>query len=158
MPSSFEIVILLITIIWLSILTFLFTKLFFHYNKLTKGTNNKNLISILENLLKNVDDTKKDIDLLKNRCDTIEEKDVFHFQKFGLVRFNPFKDTGGDQSFIMALLDGNDNGIVISSLYSRSGARWYAKRVISGKGMEYELSEEEKKVIKDANTKLLKEK
>jgi hypothetical protein len=48
------------------------------------------------------------------------------------------------------LVDGKDTGVVISGLYSRSGTRWYAKRVANGKGVDYELSEEEKKSLKEA--------
>jgi hypothetical protein len=68
----------------------------------------------------------------------------------GLLRFNPFKDTGGDQSFILSLVDKTDTGVIISGLYSRSGLRWYAKKVKNGKGIVHELSEEEKKALKEA--------
>lgn len=93
---------------------------------------------------------KKDIAVLQEQYATIEKQGQFHIQKIGLSRFNPFKDTGGDQSFILALLDGKDTGVVISGLYSRAGTRWFAKKVVNGKGVEYELSEEEKKTIKEA--------
>ena len=76
-----------------------------------------------------------------------------NIQKIGLLRFNPFKDTGGDQSFVLALLDNNDTGIVISALYSRLGTRWYAKKVAEGKGLEHELSDEEKKAISEARSR-----
>ena len=71
-----------------------------------------------------------------------------HIQKIGLLRFNPFKDTGGEQSFALALVDAHDTGVVVSALYSRSGTRWYAKKVVLGKGEEYELSEEEQKAVR----------
>lgn len=70
-------------------------------------------------------------------------------QKVGIVRFNPFKDTGGDQSFAIALLDLKDSGVVISSLYSREGARIYSKPIDKGKS-KYQLSEEEKMAIEKA--------
>lgn len=103
----------------------------------------------MENLLKDIDLAKKDIDNLKLYCDKIQRDGLFHIQKIGLVRFNPFKDTGGDQSFILSLVDGNDTGVIISGLYARSGTRWYAKKVIKGKSVEHELSEEEKKALKE---------
>lgn len=136
--------------IWLIILTFLFWQIFSHYNNLTHGTTSKSLKSVLENLLKGFDVAQKDIDRLSARCDIIEKNGLTHIQKIGLLRFNPFKDTGGNQSFIVSLVDANDTGLVISGLYSRSGTRWYAKRVVEGKGIEHELSEEEKKVLKEA--------
>lgn len=101
-------------------------------------------------MLKDVSAEKKDIETLKSYCATIEKEGKLHIQKVGLLRFNPFKDTGGDQSFILSLLDGNDTGVIISGLYSRTGTRWYAKRVASGKGVDYELSEEEQRALKNS--------
>jgi len=67
------------------------------------------------------------------------------------VRFNPFSQTGGNQSFSLALLDGNNNGLVISSLHSREGTRIYAKMVKEGegkgKGKKSSFSNEEKEAI-----------
>ena len=108
------------------------------------------LTSILDDLLKESKLVKKDVENLKNQCDKIEKDGILHIQKIGLLRFNPFKDTGGDQSFILTLVDAKDTGVVISGLYSRSGTRWYAKRVINGRGVEHELSDEEKKAVKEA--------
>ncbi len=70
-------------------------------------------------------------------------------QKVGVVRFNPFKDTGGDQSFIIALLDSNNKGVVLSSLYTREGTRVYTKPIEKG-GSTYHLSKEEKEAIAKA--------
>lgn len=146
----------IVIIIWQAIVTFILIKTLSHYNNLAKGVVKKNLTAILEKLLQDLEISKKDINQLENRCDTIEKDGKLHIQKFGLLRFNPFHDTGGDQSFILALLDGNETGVVISSLYSRSGARWYAKKIVAGKGEEHELSDEEKKAIKEAQLVLEK--
>jgi Protein of unknown function (DUF4446) len=81
------------------------------------------------------------------QCDKIEKDERYHIQKIGLLRFNPFKDTGGDQSFILALVDAYNTGIIITALYSRSGTRWYTKKVVKGKSTEHELSDEEKKAL-----------
>jgi hypothetical protein len=118
---------------------------------LTKGVSEKGLKTVLETLLKDAQLSRKDIDYLKEYSARIEKDGLLHIQKVGLVRFNPFKDTGGDQSFILSLIDGNDTGVIISGLYSRSGTRWYAKRVANGKGIEHELSEEEKRALKEAS-------
>ena len=75
---------------------------------------------------------------------------VKHLQKIGFVRFNPFPQTGGDQSFCLSLLDEKDNGFVLSSLHSRDATRFYAKTVKAGQGDGYELSIEEVKAIKNA--------
>jgi len=68
--------------------------------------------------------------------------------KTELLRFNPFKEVGGNQSFAVALLNGKNTGFVISSIHTREGTRVYAKPVENGaEAKEYPLSEEEKHVI-----------
>lgn len=147
---SIESIVIALCVIWLIVLTALFLRMLSHYNRLLKGSNNKTLQSVLDDLLANVHLSKKDIDSLRMRCDKIERDNSLHIQKIGLLRFNPFKDTGGDQSFILVFVDANNTGVVMSGLYSRSGTRWYAKRIVKGEGVEHELSDEEKKAIKEA--------
>ncbi len=72
-------------------------------------------------------------------------------QKIGMVRFNPFSNSGGDQSFAIALLDGHDNGFVISSIYAQGGPLVYAKPIEQGIS-SYPLSDEEKKALEKAAT------
>lgn len=150
MPTNFLFLSLVVIFVWLFALSVFFWRILQHYNRLAKGVSQKSLKTVLEDLIKDVDLTKKDIEYLKEYSDKIQKDGLLHIQKVGLVRFNPFKDTGGDQSFILSLIDGNDTGVIISGLYSRSGTRWYAKRVVDGKGLEHELSEEEKKALKEA--------
>ncbi len=146
------VILLVVVCVWLSALTYYFLKFRNHYNTLITGVNKKTLEGVLTTIVRDVHDAKKHIADLSTRCDTIESNSLFHIQKIGLLRFNPFKDTGGDQSFILALIDAKDTGVVITALYSRSGTRWYAKKVVAGKGAEHELSEEEKQALKIAKT------
>lgn len=140
----------ILLVIWTILLTIFFWSLSGHYNNLLKATNKKNLQAVLDSLLIQFTSTKKDIEKLQEVCDTITKDGKLHIQKIGLVRFNPFKDTGGDQSFILAMVNGEDSGVVISGLYSRSGTRWYAKEVVRGVGVEHQLSDEEKKALRQA--------
>jgi len=64
-----------------------------------------------------------------------------------MIRFNPFNETGGNQSFSVAILDGNDCGIVISSLFSRNENRVYGKPIKNGVS-EFPLTDEEKEAIR----------
>lgn len=136
--------------LWLLILTFLFIRLFLHYHKLTKGVSKKNLISSLNQLIAqsktNADDIKSVADDLKKEI----EANKAHLQKIGFNRFNPFTNTGGNQSFAIGLLDENGDGIVISSLHSREATRIYAKPIIKGKSADLGLSAEEKQALKQA--------
>jgi len=70
-------------------------------------------------------------------------------RKTSMIRFNPFNEMGGNQSFIVALLDDKNNGFLISSLFSNDGNRVYAKTVKDGKS-EYTLSKEEVEAIEKA--------
>jgi len=151
MPTNFLFLSFAFIFVWLFALSFFFWRVLQHYNRLTKGVSEKSLKSVLDNLLKEEELNKKDIDYLKEYSARIEKDGLLHIQKVGLIRFNPFKDTGGDQSFILSLIDGSDTGVIISGLYSRSGTRWYAKKVANGKGIDHELSEEEKKALKEAS-------
>jgi hypothetical protein len=150
MSSNLQTIAIAGAFVWLFILTFFYLKVFSRYTMVTKGGKHKNIATVLEELVKTSQILLKDVDYLKDRCDKIEEDGKFHIQKIGILRFNPFKDTGGDQSFIVALVDGHDTGIVISGLYSRSGTRWYAKRVVEGKPIDHQFSEEEKKALAQA--------
>jgi predicted ATP-dependent Lon-type protease len=136
--------------VWLVLVTIFFVNLYSHYNHLFKGSTQRTLQGLLENLIKDNEISKKDIEKVSERCATIEKDGLEHIQKVGLLRFNPFNDTGGDQSFILALTDATDTGVVISGLYSRSGTRWYAKQVKHGKGVEHELSDYERKALQGA--------
>ena len=150
MPLNLLAPILIGILIWLFLLTIVFWRIYLHYNKLTEGTTNTGLKPLLEELISQNREYKKDIEKLGAWCDRIEKEGSFHIQRVGLLRFNPFKDTGGDQSFILSLVDKNDTGFIISGLYSRSGLRWYAKKIKNGKGEEHELSDEEKKALRVA--------
>lgn len=152
MVFNFDLATLLIGILflWILVLTFFLWQTAAHYNKLTRGTGRQTLKDVLEKILQDIGVSRDNTQELVSRCDKIEQDAVSHAQKIGLVRFNPFKDTGGDQSFVLALLDGRDNGIVISSLHGRTGTRWFAKSVASGKGREHELSDEEQEAVKKA--------
>lgn len=141
-----------IALVWIAVLTYFFVKLRNHYHKLTDGVNKKTLEAVLTNIVRDIHTAKKDIHHLSSRTDILEKNELFHIQKIGLLRFNPFKDTGGDQSFILALLDAKNTGVVITALYSRSGTRWYAKRVVEGRGAEHDLSDDEKQALRLAQT------
>lgn len=74
-------------------------------------------------------------------------------QGVGLVRYNPFPDTGGNMSFSVAFLDGGGNGVVISVLNDRTGSRVYGKAVQGGTSI-HPLSEEEREALARARGEL----
>lgn len=93
--------------------------------------------------LNNLEETSEK---LSQEIEELKKEGRLATQKVGMIRFSPFSDVGGDQSFSIALLDGQDSGVVITSLYTREENRVYAKP-IKNSISEYTLSEEEKKAI-----------
>jgi len=87
-----------------------------------------------------------------NNLAALEQAHEKAISKVGLVRFNPFGEIGGDQSFSVALLNNEDSGVVITSHYGKEMQRIYAKLVTGGKS-EYSLSAEEQEAIKKAQRK-----
>lgn len=141
------ILLLIVLVVCLSYLVF-YDRHF--YQNLTAGTDKKNLASILDFFKKELKNHEEQITKLENKLQKEEKNSLNYLQRVGLMRFNPYSDTGGQQSFVLSLLDKLGNGVVISSLFGRSGTRWFAKKVNKNKGEELELSEEEKKVVEAA--------
>ena len=109
----------------------------------------KNLEQILVDQNRSLTQISQDLRHLDENLTRLYKDNRHNLQKVGFIRFNPFDDAGGNISFALALLDGDDNGAVISSLHGREGTRMYAK-AIKGGVSESKLTEEETHAIKDA--------
>ncbi len=116
---------------------------------LTRGEAGRDPDGVLDTRLDRVGAISGEVDELTVRTAMVESSLRRSFQRFGLVRFNPFEDTGGNQSFALALLDANGDGVIVSSLHSRGGTRVYAKAVAGGRS-EAALSDEEARAVSDA--------
>ncbi len=113
---------------------------------LTRGESGDSLEGVLGAHLGKVTQLGREVDLLAARTAVLEQSMRRSFQRVGLVRFNPFEDTGGNQSFAFTLLDADDDGVVVSSLHGRNGTRIYAKAISHGRS-EGGLSGEEAKAL-----------
>lgn len=118
-------------------------------HQLLKGVKVGNLEEALLEQVKKIDKNTADLEELSKFAQKISDTADICIKKVALIRFNPFEDAGGDQSFAVALLDTFDNGIIISSLHSRDGTRVYAKPITKGR-TKHHLSDEEKTVLKKA--------
>lgn len=107
---------------------------------------------VMKNVVKRLYDAEERIKDMDPRLDAAEAIAKVSVSKVGFLRFNPFQDTGGDNSFSAAFLDQEDSGVIITSLYTRAGVRVYAKRIIRGASLHH-LSEEEKRAIEEAMRK-----
>ncbi len=153
--SDFVIVALLsggigLLLIWLIALTFFVWRSYRFSHVLFGDTKKEDLKDILQEHIGRVGVVQARLNDLEKTLTRFDQKSLRFISKVGIVRFNPFDDTGGDQSFALALLDENDDGVVISSLHGRHRTRMYAKPVRAGGSTDYEFSNEEKEAIRRA--------
>lgn len=145
-------IILIIIALWLIVVSIILWQMTSRYRRLTQGIKKKELRNFLENAVSELNKQKKTAAELEKWIRKLEKEEKEHLQKVGFIRFNPFIDTGGNQSFCLAILDRHDSGIVISSLHSRDHTRLYAKAITKGKAEGQQLSKEEKEAIKKSQT------
>lgn len=144
MPNEF--VVLGIIAAWLLTLTVSLFLLLRFFKRLIRGTKEADLKKVLERVLDAHDKNLRAVRVLEKEIKRLEEEGYLHVQKVGLVRFNPFKEIGGDHSFSLSILDGTDTGFVITALHTRERTRIYAKMINKGKS-ELSLSKEEKMAL-----------
>jgi hypothetical protein len=112
-----------------------------------KGTKVADLEGVIFEQIKRLRQTEKNLKELTHFCQCLEKMAQNSLQKVGVIRFNPFKDTGGDQSFSIACLDAQNNGFTLTSLFTREGTRIYTKPIVESES-KYPLTEEEKEAIR----------
>jgi Protein of unknown function (DUF4446) len=116
---------------------------------LTRGSDATSLETIIAAHLDRVDAAARGLDDLAARTAVLEAAQRRAFQRVGLVRYNPFEETGGNQSFVLALMDANGDGWILTSLHARSGTRVYAKPVAGGRA-DASMSGEETAAVRQA--------
>jgi len=120
------------------------------YQQLVSGVKSGNLEEIMAMHVGRINEHERRLGGLDRDLAGLDRVLQTAIQRVGMVRFNPFEETGGDQSFAIALLDQHGNGLVISSLHSRAETRVYAKPVEGGRS-RYALSDEEEEALAQAN-------
>lgn len=133
-----------------SISMFIFYRIYSILKMLKTSDDQRSINNILTDLNNHLKESKTTVVDLKKIVESYQRSSLKHLQKSGFVRFNPFSNSGGDQSFALAILDGHNDGFVISSLHSRDQTRTFAKPVKAGVGEKFELSKEEKLAIDTA--------
>ena len=114
--------------------------------KLGKTNNIEELLQEYLEKSEKIDENGKSI---KVYCEKLDKEISKCIKKVSIIRYNAFKDVGSDLSFALALLDENNDGVVLNGLYSVENSNIYAKPVENGKS-KYSLSEEEQRAIDDA--------
>ena len=111
--------------------------------------NGNNIDEILKNYINKVDEVSDKNEEIINYCKTIDNRISLCIKKVGMVRYSAFKDTGSDLSFALALLNDNNDVVILNGIYSREMSNIYAKQVIDGK-CSNKLSEEERQALEIA--------
>jgi hypothetical protein len=104
---------------------------------------------LLNQVLARTDLASREVSALRSELRHLEERVGGHLQCVGMVRYNAFEDTGGDQSFALALLDARGNGAIFNGLYHRNECKVFAKPVRDWKST-YSMADEEIAAIRKA--------
>lgn len=126
------------------------------YNKLKKRMDKFMSGKDAKSLEKDIVALYEDNKFLKISCDK-NKKDIralyknmeSAFQKIGIVKYDAFKQMGGQLSFCLALLDENNNGFIMNSVHSSEGCYSYTKEIRNGES-DISLGAEEKKALEMA--------
>ena len=116
------------------------------WGSLLRSSGAANFEDTLEDLLKSQQFKDTELQLLKQNVKDIDARLLKAIQKVGYIRFDAFPDVGGEQSFALAILDHNQNGVIITSLVGRSDCRTYCKPIAAGT-CSRQLTKEEVRAI-----------
>lgn len=120
------------------------------YKKFMNGANGESLESQILARFIDIDELKNDTKKIYTDIKKINENLLITYQKIGVIKYDAFKEMGGKLSFVLALLDKNNNGILLNSVHSsREGCYTYLKEIIKGESF-LELSEDEKTALDQA--------
>ena len=132
--------------LWLGYLTYLVLKEKKYLEELFPEGEARQVRGKLSEVLTGIKEIREENTLIASRLDELDQNGLKHIQRLEVMRYNPYNDTGGDQSFTVVMLDDKLNGVLITSLHSRSGTRIYTKIIKSGKS-DLELSKEEQEIL-----------
>ncbi len=116
------------------------------YRRLLTGKGEINLEEVLMSLGERKKRLEERLSLVEEELARNREEALGYLQKWSLMRYKAFANTGGEQSFSLVILDRKGDGVVLSSIYGREESRVYAKAIKNGKS-SYPLSEEEEQVL-----------
>ena len=134
---------------WIAVLQRSEARLRRRLRRILSDSGTASLDEILDGQAKRLDQLGSRVDALNALEQELEGSTRLALQKVGVVRFNPFQDSGGDQSFAIAVLDQGGTGVVLSSLHGRAETRIFAKQVTNGRS-KHSLSDEEQQAIRAA--------
>ena len=129
-----------------------FKKLYRTYDRFMRGKNMESMEETVLAQFERIEALEKSNEEKDRQIESIFENLQHVYQKTGLVKYDAFREMSGKLSYAVALLDKEDNGILVNSMYSREGCYSYVKTISGGK-CSIEMSEEEQKALKIAVNK-----
>lgn len=119
------------------------------YEKFMQGKEVKSLEKEIVGLIEDIIYLKTSSD--KNRKDirSLYKNLELSYQKMGIVKYDAFKQMGGQLSFSLCLLNDKDNGFIINSVHSTDGCYSYTKEIFNGE-CKISLGEEEQQALEQA--------
>jgi hypothetical protein len=152
-PVGVSFSLIVVFVLWLSVISYLVWKQrTFLKDFLPVTTDKGTILEQFAHVLEEIRSFRAKGDVLQKNVRSLSFEGLSHLQKVALLRYNPYGDTGGEQSFTVVLLSGAGDGVLITSLHTRAGTRIYAKEIKDGKS-ELHLSTEEKKTLDKALNK-----
>ena len=145
-------VVCLITIVILIITLCKLKKLRRRIDDLTRGKDTESMEDIMLNFFERIESLEEGEKVTRSDLKDIKKNLKITYQKKGLVKYDAFREMSGALSYSLALLDKENNGVLITSMYSREGCYTYAKDIENG-NCKLNLSEEEAEALKQAIAK-----
>lgn len=124
-------------------------KLTDRFEKVTRGVKGKDLVELVSKFSEEQKLLERDISVIHSEFEKIRTDTKTFFRKVAVVRYQGFNDTGGNQSFSIALLDETNTGFILTSLYGRDFCKNYAKQIVNGSSA-HTLTEEEQEALHQA--------
>lgn len=153
MPEGVPTIVLVVAVLllaaWQGTTNLRLNRMLRHYRMLSTGVEGQTLDHLLQRVLERSELGTRNVEVLEQRLNALSEDVLKHVQMVGMVRYNAFQDTGGDQSFALAMLDANGYGAIINGIFHRTECRVYAKPLRDWKS-PYSMSDEEEEAIRRA--------
>lgn len=123
------------------------------YQRFMSGASGRSLEESIARRLEDIEKLKEDRTKIMGRLDVLEAKALCAYQKVSLLKYDAFQEMGGKLSFTLCMLDGNEDGFLLTSMHSsREGCYTYVKEIIKGEAFVL-LSAEEKQALEEAKAK-----
>lgn len=119
------------------------------YSIFMRGQDAQSLERVFANKMKEIDRLTSSNDMQVNEIRNLNQVMDKTLTKHGVVKYDAFDDVGGKLSFVLAMLDKDDTGIILNVIHSRENCFLYIKEIVKGESYIM-LSKEEQQALENA--------